>query len=312
MLDLIYGTDSYRIREALDTVVAHHHAKHANQLEIVQIDCNDASARETLERNLKYPSFFGEMRLLVVSNAASESLGEILDTYDFAKLPDIVMIALQDTSVKGFDKKILTKLEKRADTVSVCMPLEGDTLRAWMQSYCARANATLNTEVASLLVRTVGNDTRTIANELDKLMAYAQGEPLNATMVQLLIPPRQERDEWELSNAIASHDKRAVVTALWRKLQEGNAEHMLLGSLAAGLRNLIMIKDLSTRQHIAASIAKTTGLHPFVISKSLSGARSADASRLTQAHIALALLDRGSKDGRMDITDSLFAVLLAL
>ena len=305
MLTLIHGTDSYRIREACDALVAPHR-------ELVRIDCTDASAQETLHRNLKYPSFFGEVRCILATNAAHESFEEILDTYELNELSDVVLIAVQDTSGKSFDKKILTKIQKVAQSVSLIAPLEGVALTAWMTTYCADRDAQLSPEVAKFIVQGVGADTRKLALELDKLCAYAQGESLTTTVVRELIHQQPERDEWELSNAIAAHDKRAVIAALWRKLNEGSAEQMVLGSLAAGLRNLIMIQNLTTRNQSSAHIAKTTGLHPFVISKSLAGARTADVSRLSRAHIALALLDRGSKDGRMDVVDGLYAVLLAL
>ena len=56
----------------------------------------------------------------------------------------------------------------------------------------------------------------------------------------------------------------------------------------------------------------TTGLHPFVVSKTLRGARTADMGRLIRSHTALAVLDRNTKEGTADATDGLFDVILGL
>ncbi len=307
MLHLIYGNDSYRLREATANLIAGYPGS-----EVIRVDCNDETAADDLRRHLKYPSFFGDTRIIVASNAAYESMGEVLDEFAIDQIADIVLIAIQDTAQKGYDKKALTRLEKQAVTTTEPTPRAGAELVAWIQSYCAGQSGTIAPDVAKLLAQRVGGDAHALTNELDKLIAYARSTQITAAMIHTLTPPRIERDEWELSNAVASYDKRAVIAALWRKLQEGSPEQMLLGSLAAGMRNLLMVKDLTSRQQPSASIAKATGLHPFVISKTLAGARTADAQRLSRAHIALSLLDRGAKDGRMDMTDGLFAVVLAL
>ncbi len=312
MLLLIHGTDSYRIQEATEEIIAQHRAKANTALEVVRIDCADETAPDELLRQLKYPSFFGEPRLIVASHAAHSAIDDILNEYDFKDIKDIIFIAVQDTSEKGYDKKLIAKLTAASQATQELRPLTGTQLSAWLQRYCVNAQATLSSDAAAFLVRSVGSDTRTLAQELDKLIAYAHGEPITKPMIELLTPQRVERDEWELSNALAAHDKRSLVAALWRKLHEGTPEQLLMGSLASGFRNLIMVKDLLQRQQASAGIAKTTGLHPFVVSKTLSGARGADASRLTRAHIALALLDRGAKDGRMDMVDGLFSIVLAL
>lgn len=300
------------MREAVEDIIAQHRTKSSTAIEVVRIDCADEAASDELQRQLKYPSFFGEPRVIVASHAAQDVIDDILNEYNLNAIEDIIFIAVQDTSEKGYNKKLVAKLTKASHATHELEPLTGAPLTTWLQHYCAKAQASLSNDAAAFLVRSVGSDTRTLTQELDKLIAYAQGEPISKPMVELLVPQRVERDEWELSNALAAHDKRSLVSALWKKLNEGTPEQLLMGSLASGFRNLIMVKDLLQRQHASATIATTTGLHPFVVSKTLSGARAADSSRLARSHIALALLDRGAKDGRMDMVDGLFSILLAL
>jgi len=62
----------------------------------------------------------------------------------------------------------------------------------------------------------------------------------------------------------------------------------------------------------ASAIATGAGLHPFVVSKALKGAREADGGALREAHLRIACLDRDSKRGRADLLDGLFGAILGM
>ena len=130
--------------------------------------------------------------------------------------------------------------------------------------------------------------------------------------VRLLVPAPYRYDEWELSNAIAARDKRGAVAALFKRVREGAPEPLMVGSLASAVRTLMMVRDLADRGRPATAIAKATGLHPYVVSKTLRGAAAYEPHALREAHRMLAALDRSSKEGAADAVDGLFATLLAL
>lgn len=300
MLTLHYGSDSYRLREATCALAPH-----------AVIDGTDEDAAEQIERELKYPSFFQERRVVIVRNAASAAFSGLLKQFDVSAMTDVDLVAVQDTN-RSYDKKTLALLAKSADIKQEWASLAGTQLAAWARNFCKERGATIEPAALTLLVHRVGTDTSILCQELEKLCAYASGTAINIGVVQVLTPVRSERDEWELSNALASCDKRAAITALWRRLQEGTADQLLLGTMAAGIRNLLSVNDLVARRQPAGVIAKTTGLHPFVVSKTLRSAATADRTRLRRAHLALAALDRNSKDGHADMVDGLFSILLSL
>jgi len=311
MLILVYGTDTYRMRRSVRDTVATYRGSGGSDM-VFEADCAADGADEMLLRPLKYPSFFDDTKVIVAENAACAVMKDILADFDLPSMSDIVFIAVQDTSLKSCDKKVLTALQKRADIAEAFPVLTGPQRAAWATEYCRRLGVGIEPAALTALMARTGDDTRRLANELDKLAAYAGTGVIDRAAVDLLTASREERDVWELANALSAHDKRAAVLALWRKSQEGVAEPLLIGSVAAGIRSLLMIKDLRSRSHAPASIAKLTGLHPYVVSKSLRGADAADAERLTAAHLSLAALDRASKDGRADALDGLFATLVSL
>ncbi len=317
MLILYSGSDAYRLRYATDALVATYREKYGSTVNLFSIDGSDEDATEQIERPLKYPSFFEEKKLIVLRNAAGSAMADILKHYKLSDLDDIVLIAVQHTKHESCDKKVLAGLAKAADRTEIFEPLTGTPLTAWVHATCAERNTTIETAALTALFQRTNGDSQSLSNELEKLCAYARsanagGGVVTLQDVQLLTPARYEQDEWELSNALAAHDKRAVIAVLWRRLQDGVSEQMLLASVASGIRNLSLVKDMQTRRQPAAALATTTGLHPFVISKTMRGAAAADSAKLRHAHIGLAQLDRSAKDGRADTVDGLFAVLLTL
>lgn len=307
MLIVYHGSNSYCLRTAVDALVAAH--KSAN---LFSVDCTDADASEQLERPLKYATFFDEQKLIIARNGACDAVADVVKRYAVGKAKDVTLVVVQDLNAKGYDKKILASLTKTAERIESFEPLKGAALATWVRDYCRqRATSIESAALAELLQRT-NDDLWMLANELEKLCAYAHGSVIDSGAVHVLVPSRYDQDEWELSNALAAVDKRGAVTALWRRLQEGVSEQMLLGSLAAGIRNVSMVKDLQDRHQPVGTIAKLTGLHPFVVSKTVRGAAKADGTSLRRAHLRLAQLDRTAKNGLSDTVDGLFSILLAL
>lgn len=312
MLILYAGSDAYRLRLATQALVASYREKYGSIVNLFRIDGSDEDAAEHIERQLKYPSFFDEKKIIVVQDAAGQAVSDILKRYTLSDLDDIVFIAVQLTTHESCDKKVLATLGKKADRTEVFEPLAGAQLAVWARQYCSEQNTSIEPDALSGLLQRTGTDMQQLSCELEKLCAFVRGGVITPGDVRLLTPVREEQDEWELSNALSAHDKRAIIGVLWKQLQTGVAEQKLLGSLASGIRNLSMVKDMQVRGKPVGATAATTGLHPFVISKTMRGAAAADTGKLRRAHIGLAELDRSYKDGRADIVDGLFAILLSL
>jgi DNA polymerase III delta subunit len=312
MLILYSGNDAYRLRRATADAVTTYRTQFGGGVNTIVIDGSTEDAGEQIERPLKYTSFFGDKTIMVVRNAAGPAMADILKRYRLSELDDIVCIAVQDTEDDACVKKVLSALESAADRSESFVRLTGARLAAWANAYCSERGSSIEPHALTALAQRTNGDTQILSNELEKLSAYAGTRTITLNDVTALVPPRYERDEWELSNALASHDKRAAIGVLWRRLQEGVSEQLLLGSIAAGIRNLSMVKDMQQRHQPSAAIASKTGLHPFVVSKTIRGAASADTVRLTSAHRALARLDRDAKSGRTDMVDGMFSVLLSL
>ncbi len=323
MLSYYHGPDTYRLRNTVANIVTQARQSAQNPVSVHTIDGTSADSRQELERLLKYPSFFEETKIIIVSGVLtdSETASEfhgLLTQYDIAKLSDtIVCICQQEPAgrASAASKKLISYLGKNA-TISAEFPsMTGMLLARWITDECARQECAIAPAAVPELIARVGNDTWALAQEISKLCAFSytsEEKTITRDAVSQIVPAVHERDEWELSNALAGKDKRGVLVALFRRLSEGTPEQLLLGSLAAGIRTLITIKDLSERHMTPALIAKTAALHPYVVTKTMRGASAYTATQLRRTLSELSWLDRAFKDGRADATDSLFRIMLEL
>lgn len=320
MLIFHHGSDTYRMRQAGIALAERMGAGHPGMLRNATVDLREPTGTDELERLLKYPTFFSEPTLITVTSAladarTAERMTDILDRYDPARMTDVTVVVRHEGESDGRSaaaKSLLAYLTKKSSEHTEFEPLKGAALDAWVTDFCVRRGCTIAPAALALVTQRTAGDGWALAQELEKLCAYAQNGAIDAHAIHALVAPPPERDEWELSNALAAQDKRGAIGALWRRLSQGTAEQLLLGSLASGIRTLMTVKDLAGRGLSPAAVAKTAGLHPYVVTKTLRGAASYTGEQLAGAHERLAGLDRSAKSGHADMTDGLFAVLLSL
>lgn len=311
MLISYVGTESFVLHEAAEACIRTLREQHGADVPVTRIDCTDADAAERLEQPLKYPSFFHTHHVVVATHAACPLITAAAKNHRIASATDITLVAIQDSEHPAYDKKSATTLRTAASEHRSFEVLSEEDRIHWATRFCADRGCEVSRPAIQLLIARIGSDLRALSHELEKVCAYVQRGRIEPAAIQLLAPHRTEYDEWELSNALAARNKRAIITTLWKRLHEGAAEQLLIGSIAAGMRNLAMVKELAGRGTPAVSIAKLAGLHPFVVSKTLRGAQATDADALRRAHIALATLDRSVKEGTAHAADELFSILLS-
>lgn len=302
MLTLLTGSDTYRLMEAVRGV-------RATADEVF----SGAAGAPSLEGALKYPSLLGGPRRLLVTDAGDDGIADLLSVHDAASRDDIALTAVQPVAAKPSAslRASLKRLASMASEVRTFEPLTGDELRAWIRSFCAERGTTIVTAAADLLLeRTDGS--WALASELEKLCAYCGTDPIGTADVAALTMPRDIYNQWALSDALQSGDKRGSVANLWTSLARGVPELLLSGTVASSVRTLLTVRDLSSRGLAPAAIASYSGLHPYVVSKAVRFAKASDRTRLAAAHASLAALDRDAKLGRADFTDGLFSILLSL
>jgi DNA polymerase III subunit delta len=97
----------------------------------------------------------------------------------------------------------------------------------------------LGSGAAEELKERVGGNMRLLQSELEKLAAYAEGKIISAEDVRLLVAKAREDEFFEAAEVLQKRDLRAGLAWVDDALEQGKHPLMLLGAIAAGVRNLI-------------------------------------------------------------------------
>lgn len=120
----------------------------------------------------------------------------------------------------------------------------------------ARAEAkdrglTFEEEALELFVLSTGGDSRTVTNELEKLMLYGPDGAITVAQVRDLVPISRAGVIFELGNALARHDVTLALKLVRDLLDQGEtAIGILLATLLPTIRNLLLAKDLMERHRL--------------------------------------------------------------
>src|SRR5437773_5964914 len=186
--------------------------------------------------------------------------------------------------------------------------LPPDVVR-WIAARAKLAAVTLRPDALDTLASAVGGDTDRIENELAKLAAWANGEPVTASDVRALVSGAIESDVFELTKAVVRRDIRTAAPLLERLLGEGNAPQQILALLLWQFR-VLLFASRDPRPPEAERMAKAIRSSAGAILRYTQYARGLGPKDITRAYEALYACDISIKTGRAD--DDETALLLCV
>ena len=154
-------------------------------------------------------------------------------------------------------RKLTTALMKACEVVTFDRLDEGRVLR-WAEDYLKRLECRIEPAALRLLVGLTGTGLSRLANELEKVAAYANGSVIDSAAVQQLVPRAREHTSWELWDAIAARDRKRALR-LMQRLLDNSDPLPILGSLASFYRRLLTGKELIERGASSEEVTKATG-----------------------------------------------------
>ena len=179
MIVFLYGSDSYRLKQARDELVSRYKNKYKSGVNLFQIDLEEKDSREKLENAVKLSSFFNEHKLIVCKNLfakklISESALRLIKQYGISDEPDITFLTVENNPNKELLSKHKGLFEHliKGKVVKEIEPLSGTKLMDWIQKETASRNCSIRPEALKELTILTGNDSWSIVNELDKLANY--------------------------------------------------------------------------------------------------------------------------------------------
>lgn len=166
---------------------------------------------ETLASLLGTPPMMADRRMIVVRDvvALKKDARAALDAYLKSPASDLVLLLLAPA-----DSKLDAALQKRCEAVDFAPP-DGSRLQRWIVNHVKAAlGGTITPAAADLLTSAVGNDLPTLATELEKLMSYANGAPIDDDAVTAIVGVRRGETLGDLLDRIAARDAKGALGML--------------------------------------------------------------------------------------------------
>lgn len=133
---------------------------------------------------------------------------------------------------------------------------------AYASKYLAAKGCPIEPDAARELVRRVDGDYGRFLNDLKKLEAYANGEPVRKKAVEMLITPKVEDDTFAMSNALTRGDVAKAIE-IYHDLKAHSVDEIrLINTLAGQFMFMDMVRYLDAKGSPSYEIAKELSTSP--------------------------------------------------
>ena len=180
----------------------------------------------------------------------------------------------------------------------------------WIQQRARDEGGEISWDASRELAGLAGNNLRLLDQEIEKLLLYANGEPVTEKDVRLLVSLAREASVFDLVDYVGRREADKALRLLHRLLDEEVHPLRLLAMLTRQVRILIQVSELQTGKGTPDQIAKRLKLHPYVVRKGLAQAANFTMSQLEDAYALLVDTDWKIKTG--DVGDELALDLLVV
>ena len=295
MIYFLYGQDSYRSKRKLEEIILGYKNVHKSGLNLIYVDADKTDFKDFYS-NFKITSMFAEKKLIVLKNVfASKKFQEdfLEDIKKIEELEDIVIV-YEDCPA---DKRI--RIFKALEKNTKCQEFEfmaPANLRKWILAEFGKTHSTssgqakINADALDLLISYVGNDLWQMSNEVKKLSSYKAGGVIKKEDVQKLVRPNFANDIFKTIEALASKNKKLALDLLHKQLDAGDFPLYLLSMIAYQFRNLLIVKESP----------KKSGLHPFVVQKTLYLCDKFSMDELKKIYRKIFQIDLDVKTGKIE------------
>jgi len=305
MIYFIFGEDSYRSKRKLEEIIEEYKRVHKSGLNLIYIDIGEEKNYNDFYSNLKITSMFAEKKLIILRNVFTDAKFQEDFIENIKKLEeskDIIIIYEN----KASDKR--TKLFKNLQKYAKCQEfdsLKGASLKKWISLEFDKNKVKINNEALDFLSAVGGSNLWEMANEINKLSNYKADSTIKKEDVELMARPAIENDIFKTIDAIASKDKKQAILLLHKHIENGDNALYLLSMISYQFRNLLTIKELQDTQVSYGSLAKKSGLHPFVVQKTSYMCSRFSIQDLKKIYRKIFQIDLDIKTGKIDAETAL-------
>ncbi|MBN2096333.1 DNA polymerase III subunit delta [Candidatus Peregrinibacteria bacterium] len=232
--------------------------------------------------------------------ARDEELKRLTDYLE--KIPETsVMVFVQPAPDK---RKSLYKKIVQLATVKEFIPLTGIPLNQWVENQAKTHGTSISSEDAEYLVSLAGQDLWRIDQELRKLSAYREGQPVDRKAIDQLVIPTIEANVFHLTDALGAKDHRKAVQNLHRTMAAGENLRQTFYMIVRQFRLFLQVGGYLNNYPSTspANIATFLKIHPFVAKNTMGQLKHFKLEELKSAYARLLDIDVALKTSGIRIT----------
>jgi DNA polymerase-3 subunit delta len=285
---LLWGEDAYLLRETAMALLG--------ATKATEVDAAEWQGGEL--QGLATPSLFGEPRALLVNDAKSlrkETLEEI-GRYLAAPDPDATLVLSCVVAERG---KVPAALQRLVEPVGEVRKVDiaKKELEPWLVARAKDQGLDLAIPGARALVETLGPEPGQLVAALGQLQDVFAGQRVGPREVAQQFRGLGEQKTWDLCDRAFGKDLPGAIRSL-RAIEEGGDDPlMVLGGIAARLRDLLRVRSLPDRMP-PAQVAKEAGLRfDWQARRYQQQARNFSMAQLVTLHDRITEADRALKSG---------------
>jgi DNA polymerase III subunit delta len=328
MIIFLYGQDTYRSRKKLAEMVQ----KYLKEVDpsgrgITYLDGEKAKINQYSE-SITPVSLFARKRLVIIENIFSykdnllfEALPKLLEKLH-DDLNDCIVLfwdsladgsKLKSSPANFF--KFLSDL-KLAQNFKQLTALE---FEKWIEQFADAKSLILQKNTMSHLALVSGGSLWYVDSELTKMASYKSAiesdQEKNIIKLEDLIEMSAgvvDLNIFQLTDALGSNNKAQAYKVLLNLLDSGTSETQLISMINRHFKNLLQIRQLLDQGYTTQKIISTLGLHPFAIQKGIIQSRHLSLQKIRRSLRGAAKLDWSIKNGLVNPTAGLSALVYSL
>ena len=210
--------------------------------------------------------FFAERRLIVVENSgffknASPELAEYIRT-----MPETACFLFVENEVDKRGK--LYKAVKEKGRIAEMGRQDEKTLLYWIAGNVKKEERQIKESTARYLISLVGTDMENLEKEMEKLFSYTLGKSeITIQDIDDICTSQVTNQIFAMVEAVAAKQQKKALDYYYDLLTLKEPPMRILYLLSRQFKLLMEVRDLAGKGFDKSQIAKTVGLHPFVVGK---------------------------------------------
>ncbi len=313
MVIYIYGEDTFRSRQYLsEQIIKFKQARDPQGYNVVILDAQKIEPGRILTEIVAAP-FLAEKRLVVVENVLSisdkEFLEELIGRIKEKRIPDSNVVIFWQGEKFGKVKEIkeldaVLKKEKYNQEFAL---LEGAALSAWIAAEIKKRNGKISNPAISYLAQNTTGDIWYLMSLIDQLTAYASGEEIGLSQVNLFLDEKVDDNVFNMVEAVVNGNKKQAFKLLEEQRRLGEDNFKIFSLIVWQFRILLSARSLfeASENMSSDAMAKELSVHPFVLKKNLAFIKRYNKKQLSDIYAQLLDMDFKAKTGQADLGLSL-------